>query len=99
MTALDFGGTSVFTGATYEPFGPVNGWTWGNGSTYLLAYNQRGEVTSHSLGTDTRSLSYDPASQLLTQSDAEYDLVYDYDVVGRVDDFSMVFWLELGPGT
>jgi hypothetical protein len=31
-------GASLLSGATYEPFGPVSGWLWGNGaalSTFL----------------------------------------------------------------
>ena len=88
VTAMNFGGTSVLSNATYDPFGPVNGWTWGNGASYSISYNQRGEVVSYNLGADTRTLTYDLGSRLLTQSDTEYQLGYGYDSLDRVTSFT-----------
>ena len=33
VTSVTVNGTTVLSGVTYEPFGGVNGWTWGDGST------------------------------------------------------------------
>lgn len=33
-------GTPILSNATYEPFGPVNGWTWGNSSMASFVSNR-----------------------------------------------------------
>lgn len=45
-------------------------------------------MTSHSLGTDTRSLTYDALAQITDLDDARHSLDVDYDVLGRVIDFA-----------
>jgi YD repeat-containing protein len=34
IVSVSINGTTLLSNATYEPFGAVNGWTWGNGTTY-----------------------------------------------------------------
>ena len=84
ITAISFDSSVILSGATYEPFGPANGWNWGNGDTMSRSFDQRGLVTSHSLGPDTRSLVYDAAGQLTELNDTRHNLDFDYDSLGRL---------------
>ena len=79
--------TPVLSGATYEPFGPANGWTWGDATVSNWVYDLRGLPTSHSLAADTRTLGYDNVGQIVTLDDARHDLAFDYDALGRLFDF------------
>jgi len=79
--------TTVLTAATYEPFGPVNGWTWGDATTRTRVFDLRGLETSHSLAADTRTLGYNNVSELITLDDTRHDLDFDYDALGRLFDF------------
>ena len=79
--------TTVLSGATYDPFGPVNGWTWGDTTTRTRSFDLRGLETSHSLAADTRTLGYNSAGELTTLDDTRHDLDFDYDALGRLFDF------------
>jgi RHS repeat-associated protein len=57
ITEITVNGTELLTNSTYEPFGPVNGWTWGNGATVGRAYNADGLIVSLSGGA-TGTLTY-----------------------------------------
>ncbi|MEM8815956.1 MAG: hypothetical protein AAGE85_09015 [Pseudomonadota bacterium] len=77
----------VLSGATYEPFGGVNGWTWGDATTSAWAFDLRGLATSHSLASDTRTQGYNNVGELITLDDARHDLDFDYDALSRLFDF------------
>jgi RHS repeat-associated protein len=78
----------VLSGATYEPFGAVNGWTWGDNSNSTREYNLRGLMSSYSLAGDTRALSYDAAGRLQSARDGSTEAGYGYDPVDRVVQFN-----------
>jgi RHS repeat-associated protein len=80
--------TTILSGATYDPFGPVNGWTWGNSTSHSRSFDLRGLLDSQSMITDTRILTYDDAGRLITLDDARHDLGFDYDDLGRLTDFT-----------
>ena len=44
VTSIAVNGTTVVNAVTYEPFGPVNGWSWGNSSTMSRTFNGDGLV-------------------------------------------------------
>jgi RHS repeat-associated protein len=80
--------TTILSGATYEPFGPVIGWTWGNSTSHSRSFDLRGLLDSQSMVTDTRTLTYDDAGRLITLDDARHDLGFDYDPLGQLTDFT-----------
>lgn len=80
--------TTILSGASYDPFGPVNGWTWGNSTAHSRSFDLRGLLDSQSMVTDTRTLTYDDAGRLSTLDDARHDLGFDYDDLGRLTDFT-----------
>ncbi|MDH5215690.1 MAG: DUF6531 domain-containing protein, partial [Gammaproteobacteria bacterium] len=81
-------GQTILSGAGYDPFGPVNGWTWGNGSVASRNFDLRGLTATHSLGSDTRTLGYDPAGQVTAMADTGFDVGYGYDLLGRLTGFT-----------
>ena len=44
------GTTTILSGATYFPFGPPSGWTWGNGEPMQRVYDLDGRVSALTLG-------------------------------------------------
>ena len=60
----------VVSQVTYQPFGGVKSFTYGNGQTYTRSLDQDGRVTAYSQGTATQALNYDPASRITALTDA-----------------------------
>ena len=87
-TSVTVGRRQVLSGATYEPFGPVNGWIWGDGTIASRQYDPRGLVSSYSIAGETRILSYDPVGRLTAAADTVVDDSYEYDALHRVTSFS-----------
>ena len=87
-TSVSVDGTTILSGATYDPFGPVNGWTWGNGSSSNRNFDLRGLATSINFAGDTQAIGYDAAGYLTSQADSVFDVTYDYDLLGRLTDFT-----------
>jgi RHS repeat-associated protein len=80
--------TTILSGASYDPFGPVNGWSWGNSTAHSRSFDLRGLMDGQSVVTDTRTLGYDDAGQLISLDDARHDLGFDYNALGQLTDFS-----------
>ena len=53
VTGITVAGQTVLSGATYFPFGPVQGWTWANGQGYRRTYDPDGRVATVTTGPDT----------------------------------------------
>jgi len=85
--SVDVDGTTILSGATYDPFGPATGWTWGNSSSASRSFDLRGLPTSIDFAGDTQTLGYDNAGQVTSQVDSVLDLTYDYDLLGRLTNF------------
>ncbi len=77
-------GTTILSGVTYDPFGPVTGWTWGNGSTHSRAYDLRGLMTSQDVAWTDRTLTYDSVGDITSIDDAAMLRDYGYDALGRL---------------
>src|SRR4029077_3945581 len=45
VTSISVNGTTVLSGVTYEPFGGVNAWTWGNSSSASRTFNTDGLIS------------------------------------------------------
>ncbi|ALN78613.1 RHS repeat-associated core domain-containing protein [Lysobacter antibioticus] len=80
----------LLTNATYEPFGPVTGWTYGNGRTlnrsYDLDYRAK-SVFDNTSGGLSLGYGYNNASELTELKDglqSTFKAKYDYDTLGRL---------------
>lgn len=87
VSSVVVNGATVLSSVSYEPFGPVNGWTWGNGAAFSRSFNGDGLMTGvNSLGNQ-ESLSYDSASRIggitNTASDSS-SWTYGYDQLDRL---------------
>ncbi len=86
ITSIAVNSTNLLTGATYEPFGPVRGWNWGNGTAESRLYNTDGNPTKMA-GPESHSYTYDNAFRIKTISNTSNSALswsYTYDLLDRV---------------
>ena len=86
ITSVTVNGTTVLSGATFEPLGPVNGWTWGNGTTTARTYDTDGKVTQIS-SAGVKTYAYDNAfriSGITDTSAGASNWTYGYDLLDRI---------------
>jgi RHS repeat-associated protein len=79
-------GTLVLNGVTYEPFGAVDGWTWGNGTATVRSFDTDGDISSIT-SSMSRSYSYDSAQRITGITDnpnSALSWIYGYDSLDRL---------------
>lgn len=87
ITSIAVNGTTVLSNASYEPFGPVDGWTWGNGNGFSRTFDGDGNITGISTTGSQESLSYDDASRISGITNAasgSASWTYGYDPLDRL---------------
>ena len=70
----------------YRPFGPVQHWSWGNGTTHNRDYNTDGDLTGITSGGQTQYL-YDDARRITQQNEVNppgISHTYSYDLLDRL---------------
>ncbi len=81
------GSTTVLDQVLYEPFGPVSGWRWGNGTLAARVYDTDGNVTTvDSAGAS--DYGYDDAFRITSitdLTDSSKSWTYGYDVLDRLN--------------
>lgn len=90
ISSIQVGSTTILDNVTYEPFGPVKGWSWGNAETHARSYDQDGRVTA--LATSftngiNQTYSFDGASRITGISDTgstPNSWTYGYDALDRL---------------
>jgi RHS repeat-associated protein len=86
VTSVAVNGTTVLNSVTYEPLGPVSGWTWGNGATTTRSYDTDGKI-SQIVSAGTRTFSYDNAFRITGVTDTSLgaaNWTYGYDSLDRL---------------
>lgn len=87
VTSIKVNGTTVVSGVTYEPFGGVNGWAWGDGSTVSRSFNGDGLVSQIVTAGVTLGYNFDNANRITGISDSSNSALswtYGYDVLDRL---------------
>jgi RHS repeat-associated protein len=87
ITSIAVNGTTVLSGVTYEPFGGVNGWAWGNASTTTRTFNTDGIISQIVTASVTLGYSYDNANRVTAisdSSDSALSWTYGYDLLDRL---------------
>lgn len=87
ITSITVNGTALLSGVTYDPFGPVTGWTWGNNSTVSRTYTEDGNPNQIISAGVTNTYTVDDASRITEISDsglAVNTFVFGYDLLDRV---------------
>lgn len=87
VTGVTVNGTTLLNNVTYEPFGTVNGWTWGNASLAARSYDQDGKIAQVASGGETYQYTLDEASRITAISNSAYGALswaYGYDSLDRL---------------
>jgi RHS repeat-associated protein len=87
VTSVAVNGTTVLSSATYEPFGGVNGWSWGNGTTVSRSFNGDGLVSQIVTAGTTLGYGFDNANRITGISDSSNSALswaYGYDALDRL---------------
>ncbi len=87
VSQVTVNGQVLMSGMQYAPFGPPQGWTWGNGTAYARSFDANGWPQSYPLGGLTRSLAYDAAGRITGYGhagQANYDQSFAYDALDRL---------------
>lgn len=88
LASISVDGVTLLQSASYEPFGPVNSWTWGDGSVANRDYDLRGLVTSIDYAGVSQTIGYDAGGYLTSHSGAGVSATYGYDLLGRLTDYT-----------
>jgi RHS repeat-associated protein len=92
ITSISVNGTTLLSGVTYDPFGPVNGWTWGNNtSTVTRTYDTDGNITQINTAADPINFGYDNAFRITGITDTTTSAnswTLGYDLMDRLSSFS-----------
>jgi RHS repeat-associated protein len=87
VTSIKVNSTTVLSGVTYEPFGGVNGWTWGDSSTVSRTFNGDGLISQIVTAGVTLGYSFDNANRITGVGDSSNSALawsYGYDVLDRL---------------
>jgi RHS repeat-associated protein len=87
ITSIKVNGTTVLSGITYEPFGGVNGWTWGDNGTASRTFNGDGLISQIVTAGVTLGYSFDNANRITGISDSSNSALswtYGYDSLDRL---------------
>ncbi len=79
--------TTILSGATYDPFGPVTSWTWGNGSVESRFYTQDGVPSTFTSAGATNTYTEDAALRITNIADGGLSSDtwgFGYDLLDRV---------------
>jgi RHS repeat-associated protein len=88
VTSVKVNGTTVISSVTYEPFGGVNGWTWGDGTTVARSFNGDGLISQIVTAGVTLGYTFDNANRITGISDSSNSALswtYGYDVLDRLN--------------
>src|SRR6202044_1345760 len=86
IVSITINGTTLLSNATYEPLGPVNGWTWGDGTADSRLYNGDGLVSQIN-AIETTNYIYDYAnriSSITNTFNSNLSWSYGYDLLDRI---------------
>ncbi len=88
LSSISVDGVTLLSNATYEPFGPSNGWTWGDSSVADRDFDLRGLTTAIDYAGATQTIGYDAGGYLTSHTGAGVSATYDYDLLGRITDYT-----------
>jgi RHS repeat-associated protein len=90
VISVSVNGTTVLNSVGYDPFGALNGWTWGNNTATIRTFNTDGDISTITSST-SRGYSYDNARRITGITDngnSALSWTYGYDALDRVSSAS-----------
>jgi RHS repeat-associated protein len=93
VTSLTLNGSTLLNAITYDPFGPITSWTWGNGTAANRAFDTDGKITQvdNAAGLSLKDYAYDDAFRITGITDAvdnTQSWSYGYDLLDRLNSAS-----------
>jgi RHS repeat-associated protein len=88
ITSIKVNSTTLLSGATYDPLGPVTGWTWGNATTSSRSYTEDGVPNQIATAGVTNTYTEDNALRITGISDSGLSSdtwTFGYDLLDRVN--------------
>ena len=88
ITSIKVNDTTILSGATYDPFGPATGWTWGNASTSSRSFDEDGNPEQIVTAGVTNGYTIDSAFRITGISDSGLSSntwTFGYDLLDRVN--------------
>ncbi|MES2296809.1 MAG: hypothetical protein V4582_07180 [Pseudomonadota bacterium] len=82
--------TTLVSAVQYQPFGPAQAVTYGNGQVYRRSFDLDGRIASFTLGSQTQAITYDAASRITAIADASNAATgnsYGYDALDRLTSY------------
>jgi RHS repeat-associated protein len=86
VSSITVNGSALLSNATYEPFGAIKGWSWGNGTSSTRSFDSDGRI-SQIANIETTNYAYDNASRITGISNANNSTLgwtYGYDNLDRL---------------
>jgi YD repeat-containing protein len=86
VSSITVGSTTLLNNVVYEPFGPIGGWTWGNGTLAVRTYDLDGRVAQVD-SAGLRTYAWDDANRIAGIVDAQNSALnqsYGYDDLDRL---------------
>ena len=86
VTQISINGTTLLTNVVYEPFGPVRGWIWGNGTTLSRLHDTDGNASQIN-SAEAMTFGYDSAFRLTSLTNSTVpsaNATYGYDSLDRL---------------
>lgn len=87
VVSITLNATNILNSVTYEPFGSVDGWTWGNGTAATRSYDTDGYISQIS-SAGTKTYTFDNALRITGIADAGNSALswtYGYDALDRLN--------------
>jgi len=91
IASISQNGNTVLSGITYRPLAgsgisAIAGWTWANGTTHQVSYDQNGNPSTMSVGNDSLVFSYDNVQRLISSEYVSNSATqtYSYDTLDRL---------------
>jgi RHS repeat-associated protein len=86
VTSITVNGATLLSSVKYEPLGPANGWTFGNGTVVTRTYDTDGKISQIS-SAGVKTYSYDNAFRITGITDTTtggVNWTYGYDPLDRI---------------
>lgn len=86
VSSIMVNGMTLLSNVVYEPFGPVGGWTWGNGTLAVRTYDLDGRMSQVDSG-GPRTYAWDDADRITGIADAQNSALnqsYGYDSLDKL---------------
>jgi RHS repeat-associated protein len=88
IRAIRANGQPIATDIDYHPWGIPTTWRWADGSVQRRELDPAGRIVRFTLGDRTHELSYNPAGEIIGQSDGgTFQQSYAYDGLSRLTSF------------